>query len=315
MQRHQIPTARYGVFSSSQLDEARRYLDSQPVPVVLKADGLAAGKGVLVCLSRAEAGKALEELFRDFGAAGRKIVVEEFLEGEEASIFVITDGQDFAVLAPAQDHKRAFDGDTGKNTGGMGAYAPAPVVTPTILGEVLDRIVVPTLEGMAAEGRTYTGCLYVGLMITPGGTKVVEYNSRFGDPETQVVLPLCTDNLLDVLMAASTGRMAQYAHQPLTREGSAVCVVLASGGYPGHYETGKTISGLAITDDRIAVFHAGTRLEGGTIVTAGGRVLGVTAIGEPLAATISRAYEAVARITFEGMFYRRDIGRKALKRT
>lgn len=315
MQRHTIPTARSKTFSRTEDTEARTYLQSVPMPVVLKADGLAAGKGVVICSERTDALKMLSEMQRQFGPAGDRIVVEEFLEGEEASIFAICDGKEFVTLAPAQDHKRAFDNDRGKNTGGMGAYAPAPIVTNGILRDVEDSIIRPTLRGMHNEGRPYKGCLYVGLMITSEGPKVVEYNCRFGDPETQVVLPLYSSDLVELLEAACSGNIGTFHKRgpAASSTPSAVCVVLASQGYPDEYPTGLEITGLEEVEamNNVLVFHAGTKISGGTLVTAGGRVLGVTAIHPQLGEAIHDAYEAVRKISFAGMHYRRDIGKKA----
>jgi len=320
MKRNNIPTAGYATFTSDRLEDARGYLQRCPIPVVLKADGLAAGKGVVICPSRDEALSALTAMIesRIFGTAGNTVVVEEFLEGEEASVFAVCDGKDFLTLAPAQDHKRAFDDDRGKNTGGMGAYAPAPLVTGEILEEVEQRIIRPTLDGMAREGRPYAGCLYVGLMMTVSGPKVVEFNARFGDPETQVVLPLYDGDFAALLLASSRGTMGMHVHrQPSSAtHAHAVCVVLASGGYPDTYRTGLPIEGLESLDNRegIIAFHAGTRSEGKRILTAGGRVLGVTAMAQgPLERAIAAAYGAVEKVSFEGMHYRRDIGKKGLR--
>jgi len=316
MTRHGIPTASYRTFRAGEEEAARAYVASANAPLVVKADGLAAGKGVLLCRTPGEALRAVADIAQAFGRAGSTFVVEEYMEGKEASVFAVCDGKDFATLAPAQDHKRALDGDRGPNTGGMGAYAPAPCVTPAIMDEVRATIIRPTLEGMSREGRPYTGCLYVGLMLTAEGPRVVEYNCRFGDPETQVVLPLYGGDLLDLLEASARGTIASL---PPRRPGpgAAVCVVLASGGYPGKYETGKRISGLPAgdTEGRVIYFHAGTRREAdGSFATAGGRVLGVTAM-EPahdIAAAIAAAYRAAAGITFEGIHYRHDIGKGAL---
>ncbi|MBX2989561.1 MAG: phosphoribosylamine--glycine ligase [Bacteroidetes bacterium] len=315
MERHGIPTARYKKFTASQSAEANDYLSRTTMPVVLKADGLAAGKGVLICSSHEQALASFEEMKRQFGSAGDTIVVEEFLEGEEASVFAICDGKDFVTLAPAQDHKRVFDGDRGKNTGGMGAYAPAPIVTPDILRDVEERIIKPTLAGMASEGRPYKGCLYVGLMITASGPRVIEYNCRFGDPETQVVLPLFNGDLVELFEATCEGRIETLRKDSLSAAyaQSAVCVVLASVGYPDEYPTGIEIDGLdELTGvNNVLVFHAGTKSQGGTLVTAGGRVLGVTALKSDLAGAIEDAYNAVGKISFAGAHYRRDIGKKA----
>lgn len=317
LDRHGIPTAAHRTFGTSDLPAARAFLQQCALPVVLKADGLAAGKGVLICSTREEAHAAFRDMTeaKMFGSAGDRVVVEDFLVGQEASVFAVADGKDFVTLAPAQDHKRAFDGDQGKNTGGMGAYAPAPAVTPETLRAVEDQIIRPTLQGMSREGRPYSGCLYAGLMLTPDGPRVVEYNVRFGDPETQVVLPLYQGDLLELLLASTDGTIASLPPAGAPAR-NAVCVVLASGGYPDHYHTGLPISGIesAEANHDVVVFHAGTRREGETLVTAGGRVLGVTAIGGgTLRETISRAYAAAGEIEFEGMHFRRDVGRKALE--
>lgn len=319
MGRHSIPTAAFRVFGIHEFAEAAEYANSCPLPAVVKADGLAAGKGVLVCRTRDEVHEAVAVMMqhRSFGVAGDQVVVEECMEGEEASVFAVTDGREYVILAPAQDHKRVFDGDRGKNTGGMGAFAPTRAVTPEILDIVQRRIIEPTIRGMAEEARLYYGCLYVGLMLTNEGPKVVEYNSRFGDPETQVVLPLFQGDLAELLLASANGTIDGYRHKYAGQElnkGSAVCVVLASGGYPDSYETGKKISGLdavAGMSDAI-VFHAGTKLEGDTVATAGGRVLGVTAYNrnDNLAEACETAYNAVGKISFDGMHYRRDIAAK-----
>jgi phosphoribosylamine--glycine ligase len=314
--RHGIPTAAHRTFSKAEGADARAHLGRGEFPVVLKADGLAAGKGVLICNTVEEAYAGLHDMMDAmvFGEAGSRVVIEECMTGQEASLFAVADGTAFVTLAPAQDHKRVHDGDQGKNTGGMGAYAPAPVVTPGILRRVEDEIIRPTLWGMAAEGRPYTGCLYVGLMLTAQGPKVVEYNVRFGDPETQVVLPIYEGDLAELLIAACDGGIASLAPQG-PASSSAVCVVLASGGYPDAYSTGQRITGIERAEAMpgVLVFHAGTKLEAGDPVTAGGRVLGVTAVhGESLRETINRAYAAAGQIRFDGMHYRRDVGQKAL---
>jgi phosphoribosylamine--glycine ligase len=320
MKRHGIPTAAFTKFTADQLAEARDYVGSSTLPLVLKADGLAAGKGVLICSRKDEASEGLSRMMAEkaFGDAGATVVVEEYLEGIEASVFAISDGEKFVTLAPAQDHKRAYDGDRGMNTGGMGAYAPAPFVTREIMETVRQRIIAPTLQGMAAEGRPYTGCLYVGLMLTEGGPKVVEFNARFGDPETQVVLPLYQGDFAGLLHGAAHGRIpAETFGSGLdSPPGHALCVVAASDGYPGSYRKGMEIRGLESLEgkDGIAVFHAGTSAKEGTLVTSGGRVLGVTAyVREGSLADAQRnAYEALSGISFDGMHYRRDIGRKGL---
>jgi len=314
LERHHIPTAKYQVFNQSEFERAKRYvLDNFP-PCVIKTDGLAAGKGVAICQTTEEAVDTLRDYFEKkiFGDAGNNIVIEEFMEGEEVSIFAICDGENYAVLSSAQDHKRIGDNDTGKNTGGMGAYAPAPVVTENILKEVEEKIIKPTLAGMKAEGHPYKGCLYVGLMITAEGPRVVEYNCRLGDPETQVVLPLIESDVYDLFYSCATGALSGY--QLKLKKSSAVVVVIASKGYPDEYETGKEISGLLEANKNAIVFHAGTKKDGSKILTSGGRVLGVTAVGDGLPTTIENAYRAVKIITFEGIYFRNDIGKKGLLR-
>lgn len=317
MRKHHVPTAAYATFTRSQYSDAKRYLTEQSAPIVLKADGLASGKGALVCQSTGEALNALRDIFENdiFGEAGRQLVVEEFMRGEEASVFVLTDGANYRLLQPAQDHKQILDGDRGKNTGGMGAYAPAPLVDDAMLKRVEKEIVVRTLEGMRAEGRPYKGCLYVGLTITPEGPKVVEFNCRLGDPEAQVVLPLIDGDLFDILSACAAGTL--HGINIRFHKACAVCVVMASRGYPDAYETGKLLGGLDAvrSEDGIVVFHGGTKQEGGKLVTAGGRVLGVTAVGRAndLEGAINAAYSAVKKITFDGAYYRSDIGAKGLR--
>ncbi len=315
MARHGIPTARYRTFEAEALEEAVLYVMAEGAPIVLKADGLAAGKGVLVCMTLDEAVSGLNTIMADkqFGAAGDQVVIEDFMEGQEASIFALTDGTHYVTLAPAQDHKRAHEGDTGPNTGGMGAYAPAPIVTPEVLADVKTRIIEPTLTGMAEEGHPYRGFLYCGLMLTVDGPKVVEFNCRMGDPETQVVLPLLNADLVDVFNALVDNQLE--VEEVALHEGSAACVVLASMGYPGPYEKGKVITGIEEAEEEgpANVFHAGTRMdEHGILQTAGGRVLGVTARGDDLKTALERAYRAVHTIDFEGKQFRRDIGRKGL---
>lgn len=313
MQRHGIPTAAHRTFALNEIDKAGSYINESPMPIVLKADGLAAGKGVIICANRDEAVASLEIFGRQFGSAGEKIVIEEFMDGEEASVFAICDGSDFVTLAPAQDHKRVLEGDRGKNTGGMGAYAPAPLVTKDLLRQIEEQIIAPTLRGMDAEGRKYKGCLYAGLMITQNGPKVVEYNCRFGDPETQVVLPLLDCDVAELLLAACNGTIGEMRGEFGSRSHSAVCVVLASGGYPDAYPTGIDIRGLEQISamNNVIAFHAGTKLQGDSLVTAGGRVLGITAMKHDLFGAIDDAYSAIGKISFAGMHYRRDIGKKA----
>ncbi|MDP4198172.1 MAG: phosphoribosylamine--glycine ligase [Bacteroidota bacterium] len=323
MHRHGIPTARYAVFSFEEQVECRAFLRHVNYPAVIKADGLAAGKGVMICETEAEATHALDEVFthRIFGEAGSRIVVEEFMHGEEASVFAITDGADYDVLAPAQDHKRILDGDRGKNTGGMGAYAPAPIVTEEIMEQVKREIIEPTLKGLASESRLYRGVLYVGLMIANGRARVVEFNVRFGDPEAEVVIPLIDGDLAEILLAAAEGRLKDVL--PIKQfPASAVTVVMASQGYPESYQTGEVISGLEDftqkreIDEGTVVFHGATKVDDrGRFLTSGGRVLAVTAVGyeDDLRKTISQAYNAVSQISFNGAYYRSDIGAKALR--
>ncbi len=314
MRRAGIPTAAAGVFDAA--DAARAYARELGAPLVVKADGLAAGKGVVICRTVAEADDAVKMIMEDrvFGDAGARCVVEEFLEGEEASFLAFTDGEAILAMPSSQDHKAVFDRDQGPNTGGMGAYSPAPVVTPELHAEVMERIVGPTVRQMAAEGRPYRGVLYAGLMVTDRGPKVLEYNARFGDPEAQPILARLESDLLPLLEACIDGTLA--AQRPVWRDDPAVCIVLASGGYPGRYQTGLPISGLAeaAREPGVTVFHAGTAERDGRIVTAGGRVLGVTAVGKTVAEAIERGYRGVDHISFEGMHCRRDIGHRALAR-
>ncbi|GAB4560636.1 MAG: phosphoribosylamine--glycine ligase [Anaerolineae bacterium] len=314
MALHRIPTGRYATFRS--YEDARSYLDGVDYDVVVKASGLAAGKGVIVPESREEALQALHQIMveRAFGAAGDEVVIEERLYGQEASVLAFSDGVHVVPMPPAQDHKPVFDGDRGPNTGGMGAYAPAPLVTPELLDEVTHTILQPTVDGLREEGTPYVGVLYAGLMITAEGPRVLEFNCRFGDPETQVILPLLDADLVDVMEACLDGRLPDVELR--WRPGAAVTVVAASGGYPGSYRKGLEIRGIEQAEQvpGVVVFHAGTkRLEDGRLVTDGGRVLNVTALGARLEEAIERAYQAIALIHFEGMHYRRDIGAKALK--
>jgi phosphoribosylamine--glycine ligase len=313
MARHRIPQPRFETFA--RVAEAREYVRLMGGPSVVKADGLCAGKGVAVCDDPDEAERALDEIMGDrrFGAAGDRVLVEERMVGDEASYFAITDGERVATLAAAQDHKRALDGDRGENTGGMGAYAPAPIVSPDVEKRVLEEIVHPTLRGMRDEGSPFVGVLYCGLMIDAAGApRVVEFNVRFGDPETQPLVVQMDGDLVPLLAGAATGRLEPGA---AAASGAAVSVAMASGGYPREYATGKPITGLAEAEalPGVVVFHAGTRRAGNGFVTAGGRVLGVTARGDDLAAARDRAYEAVDRIRFEGAQHRRDIAARALR--
>lgn len=315
MQRHKIPTAQYRTFSVQQHSEAHEYVASHPLPVVIKADGLAAGKGVTVAMTHREALTALDGMFDGkFGAAGHSIVVEEFMQGEEASLFAISDGERFVTLASAQDHKRIGDGDTGENTGGMGAYAPAPLVTQEILRRAEERIIAPVLAAMKQEGMPFVGCLYAGLMIdAEGNPRVVEFNARFGDPETQVITTVFDGDLTKLLHSAAIGNLDTTAIQNVAN-GVACCVVLAAGGYPGEVRKGDEIKGIQEAEQTgIRVFHAGTMLHDGKLQTNGGRVLGVTAHGETLQKAIERSYDAVSKIHFRGKTYRTDIGGKGLK--
>jgi phosphoribosylamine--glycine ligase len=314
MARHAIPTAGFAVFD--EIAAARDHVRLRGGGCVVKADGLAAGKGVAVCATTEEAERALDEIMvqRRFGDAGARVVVEELLEGEEASYYAITDGDCIVTLAAAQDHKRALDGDRGENTGGMGAYSPAPVLSAAVEKRVLEEIVHPTIRGMAAEGRPYTGVLYVGLMIdAQGAPRVVEYNVRFGDPETQPLVVRMEGDLVPLLDGAARGGLEGAA--PLGWNDAAVCVVLASGGYPRRFEKGKPIEGLEAVEalEDVVVFHAGTaRREDGRFVTAGGRVLGVTARGATVSEARDRAYAAADRIHFDALHRRRDIAARAL---
>ncbi len=316
MARCGVPTAASRTFGLGELDEARAYLDGHALPVVLKADGLAAGKGVVVAETHQQAREALADMLEDgaFGSAGSTVLVEAFLRGEEASVFVVTDGADYVLLPAAQDHKRIGEGDTGPNTGGMGAYAPAPVVTDAVRERVEAEVVRPVLDRMRAEGHPYRGVLYVGLMIDGGAPSVVEFNCRFGDPEAQVLLPLLTSDVLDLLDAAAHGRLAEVAVE--VASGAAACVVLASEGYPGSVETGRTITGLDRAQEHAAIFHAGTRRsDEGNVVTSGGRVLGVTGTGATLQDALDAAYAGADAVSFQGKTLRRDIGQKGLRRS
>lgn len=313
MQKYGIPSARYATFTSA--EEAKAYIREQGAPIVVKADGLAAGKGVVVALTVDEAVAAVDTMMteRIFGDAGTVLVIEEFMEGEEASLLAFTDGYTVVPMVAAQDHKRIFDNDEGPNTGGMGTYAPAPVVTEALKQQIVREVLQPAVEAMRKEGCLYKGCLYAGLMITAEGPKVVEFNARFGDPETQVVLPLLKTDLLTVLLACVNGTLADTAIE--WAEEAAVCVVLAAGGYPGWYQKGHVISGLEHAEQQGAlVFHAGTATDKGSVVTAGGRVLGVTAVSGSIAAAVDKVYGAIPEIQFSDMHYRRDIAQRALRR-
>lgn len=314
MRRYSIPTAEYRHFNGTQLTEALAYIDTFTRPPVVKADGLAAGKGVIVPTSHQEAKNAVREMFGGaFGKAGAEVVIEEFMEGEEASVFAICDGTNFVTLAPAQDHKRIWDGDTGKNTGGMGAYAPAPIVTEDVMNKVKTRIIKPLLDGMRAEKIPFIGCLFSGLMIHKGEPKVVEFNARFGDPETQAVLSIYQGDLVRLLSSAARGEIDKSAIRTSTN-GFACNVVLAAQGYPDEYKKGMEISGIEEARAMGAkVFHAGTALdENQNLIANGGRVLGVCGTGETLREAINVAYGAIPYIHYNGKVYRSDIGKKGL---
>jgi len=306
-----VPTAEGRTFKD--LAAAKKYISSRDEALVVKASGLAAGKGVFLCANPQEALEAAEKIMGEeiFGSAGQKIVVEEMLKGQEASILALVDGTNIYVLESSQDHKAIGDGDTGPNTGGMGAYSPAPIVTDKVMDQVVSDILVPSVDTMNRSGTPYRGLLYAGIMLTPGGPKLLEYNVRFGDPETQPLMARLKSDLLEALLAVCGGKLNEVNLDWDTRP--AVCVVMASGGYPGAYEKGKVIEGIGEANKLkdVVVFHAGTAIKDGKLVTAGGRVLGLTALGDDIAAAKARAYEAVSKISFEGAYYRKDISDKA----
>ena len=312
--RHAIPTAEYQNFT--EVEPALAYLREKGAPIVIKADGLAAGKGVIVAMELEEAEAAVRDMLSGnaFGDAGARVVIEEFLDGEEASFIVMVDGEHVLPMATSQDHKRVGDGDTGLNTGGMGAYSPAPVVTDAVHQRVMEQVIMPTVRGMAAEGNVYTGFLYAGLMIdTQGNPKVSEFNCRFGDPETQPIMLRMRSDLVELCLAACAGKLDQV--EAIYDPRVAIGVVLAAGGYPGDYQQGKPISGLPVEEaSGEKVFHAGSQLAGDTIVTAGGRVLCATALGHTVAEAQQRAYQLAGRIQWDGVFYRKDIGWRAIER-
>jgi phosphoribosylamine--glycine ligase len=312
MKKYKIPTAAYAVFDDAQ--KALEHVYMSRFPVVIKADGLAAGKGVTVAISLVEAKRAINAALQDkiFGAGGAQIVIEEFLAGEEASLLAFCDGKDFVPMVSAQDHKAVYDEDKGPNTGGMGAYSPVPVVSKEILRQTEETIFRPLLDGLAKEGIPYKGVLYAGLMITPDGPKVVEFNCRFGDPETQAVLPRLQTDIVDIFEACLAGKIS--VQNIAWSADAAVCVVLAADGYPSQYEKGREISGLAAAAalPDTYVFQAGTARQDGKLVTSGGRVLGVTALGADIKAAIKNAYKAADLISFAGLHKRKDIGKKAL---
>ena len=315
MKKYGIPTAAFEEFENK--IAAMEYLDSlDEGPIVVKADGLAAGKGAVVCKDIDSAKEAVSMMMTDliFKEAGSKVVIEEFMTGEEVSIFAITDGKDIITLSPAQDFKRALDGDQGKNTGGMGSYAPSVYLDGVLYEQCLKDILKPTLKALQSEGIIYKGVIYAGLMLTPQGPKVIEFNCRFGDPETQVVLPLLKSDLMDIFLASVEGKIGEL--KPEFHDGSAVCIVLASGGYPDYYNTGKTIEGLTQIDSDALVFHAGTTVkDGGNLVTSGGRVMSIGALESSLTKAVQKSYNLIKNISFEGMHYRRDIAKRALSKS
>ncbi|WP_026223967.1 phosphoribosylamine--glycine ligase [Marinobacter gelidimuriae] len=312
--RHKIPTGSYGNFTD--VDEALAYVRQQGAPIVVKADGLAAGKGVIVAMTLAEAEDAIRDMLAGnaFGDAGSRVVVEEFLDGEEASFIVMVDGDNVLAMATSQDHKRVGDGDTGPNTGGMGAYSPAPVVTPEVHQRIMDEVIYPTVRGMKAEGHPYKGFLYAGLMIdSVGAPRVIEFNCRFGDPETQPIMLRMQSDLVALCQAAIDGKLDQCSSDWDPR--AAVGIVLAAGGYPGSYSKGDAISGLSETEtEGEKVFHAGTKLDGNQVVTSGGRVLCATALGNTVTEAQQRAYKLARKISWNGAFYRKDIAYRAIAR-
>lgn len=309
MKKYNIPTAEFEIFDNA--ESALKYLETAPIPTVVKADGLALGKGVIIAMTREEAINAVKSIMEDkiFGESGNNIVIEEFLTGPEVSVLSFTDGNIVVPMISSMDHKRALDNDKGLNTGGMGTIAPNPYYTEDIAKQCMETIFIPTINAMKAEGRTFKGCLYFGLMLTPNGPKVIEYNCRFGDPETQVVLPLLESDLLDIMVAVAdenlTEDMVRFSNK------SACCVVMASNGYPVKYESGFKITVDDDFDDNLYI--AGAKLDGDDVVTAGGRVLGVVAVEDDLVAAIEKSYNSVKKVHFENAFYRNDIGAKALK--
>jgi phosphoribosylamine--glycine ligase len=312
MKKYRIPTAFYEIFDNR--NEAVKYIRCQGAPIVVKADGLAAGKGVIVCKTVEEAIHSVDQIMVEkvFGGAGNRVVVEEYLVGEEASYIAFTDGKTILPLASSQDHKAILDSDQGPNTGGMGAYSPAPVVTDEVHEKIIEKILRPIIYGMGEEGRPYRGVLYAGLMIHEGHPKVLEFNARFGDPETQPVLMRMKGDIVPILEACMQGTLSRHKIEWDNR--ASVCVVMASKGYPGSYEKGKVIEGLKEVSRMggVSVFHAGTTLKDGQVITNGGRVLGVTGLGEDIPRAIERTYQAVKKISWEGVYYRTDIGQKAL---
>ena len=313
MIKYDIPTAKAGIFDNSR--EAKEYINEMGAPIVVKADGLAAGKGVIVCKTKEEAIAAVDLIMekKEFGEAGNKVVVEECLKGEEASIIAITDGKSVLPLASSQDHKRVFDNDEGPNTGGMGAYSPAPIVDDRLMGEIDVNVLKPFVAGMRQEGIAYKGVIYAGIMVTKDGPKVLEFNCRFGDPETQPIMMRMKSDIVPIFEAIVLGKLGDKLIEWEDR--AAVCVVLASGGYPGKYDKGIAVNGIDKVDqlENAYVFHAGTKLSNNQVLTAGGRVLGVTALGDGIKFAIQNAYRAVSLVNFKNMHFRKDIGKKAIK--
>lgn len=310
MARHNIPTAKYATFSN--YDEAVRYLQSVDYPIVIKASGLAAGKGVILPETDEEAKSTLEDILvkKVFGEAGAEVVIEERMTGQEVSLMAFTDGTSVVPMLPAQDHKRLLDGDQGLNTGGMGAYAPAPIFTPELMNEAIENVLKPTVNGMKSEGNPFVGVLYAGLMLTPNGIRTLEFNCRFGDPETQVVLPLLGTDLIEITAACADGNLASINIQ--WKNNAAVCVVLASKGYPEKVESGKVVTIEKLPDDMVC-FHAGTKTENENLTTSGGRVFGLTAWAEDIGNAVKKVYANIDKVTFDGMQYRKDIAHRALE--
>ena len=313
MKKYQIPTAKYSSFAQNEFENAKKYIEEMSVPIVIKADGLAAGKGVEIANSKTDAINIVKKFLEGaFGEASQKIVIEEFMQGEEASVFAICDGNDFVVLAPAQDHKRIGDNDTGKNTGGMGSYSPVSIVAQNVLNKVCEQIIKPTLAGMKSEGNPFVGCLYAGLMLENGNPLVVEFNVRFGDPETQAVLSIFKGDFAKLLYSAAIESIDKAAYSEDLSQ-VACCVILASNGYPEKFETGFEITGNAYCDNAdIIVYHSGAKIIDDKLVTSGGRVLGITAIGNNINEAITKAYKFADEINFENKYYRTDIGKKEL---
>ena len=314
MAKYNVPSAGFKIFDNA--DQAKKHIEKNGAPCVVKADGLAQGKGVIVAKTADEAKQAVNSIMQErvFGDAGSRVIVEDCLEGEEVSIIVLTDSREVIPLASSQDHKRVFDNDAGPNTGGMGAYSPAAVVTADILREIMEKIIYRTIDGLVREGIDYRGVLYAGVMLTKDGPKTLEFNARFGDPETQAILPRLKSDLLEVMLAASDGKLSKIRNLEWDNR-ACVCVVCAAGGYPGNYAKDKEISGLDAAEklDDIVVFHAGSKKAGNKILTNGGRVLGVTGLGDSIKEAINKTYQAVEKIKFEGIQFRKDIGKKALE--